>query len=874
MPSYPSCKGCPLAQSGSGWVSPDGSGSNGILIVGEAPGAEEAIQGKPYVGPAGYYLDRLLQRAGLDREGFRIANVLSCRPPHNALHGEHYEASACSHCKPNLEKELKKGYKVIVALGNTALRELTGFHEITRYRGYVLQTPYGWVVPTFHPSYLLPRKGQANTSRFVGAVIRDLRKAVDIATNGFTRPEASYLLDPAPGAAWTFYLEYEEELRRNPDTYLSIDIETPYKLKQGNEEELEDDEDSEDLTSDPIIRVSFSFRERYAMSVPWDGPWMETIKAFMKAEGKKCGWNFVSFDLPIIKSNGLEVDGEIYDYMWGWHLVQSALPKGLESVTSYFAPHITPWKHLSHSQPAYYNAIDADAALCNAIGIERELKAAGQWETFIRHNVKLDPILLEIGREHGVRIDVEKQNILKDKLEGRKLDLLNEVQALVPKELFKWKVYQRNPNRPSQQEFQAPMKIKTCSICGEQLSSKSKHMKGKCKKGTVIVSDGMGIKWRVPEEWNPNSTDQLKDYVSYRKHPIGRDRKTKRASLSRKHVEKLAAKYKDRIYQIALELRGVSKTLGTYVNGLKPDKHGLIYTTYSHKPSTGRLSSSGVNLQNISHRGSAYMAKEVRETIVPPAGHMFVEADSSAIEAVMTGWFMGDKDYIELAKRGIHDYLTCLELGIDFWTADLGKLKKDPTYKAIRDRNKMVVHASSYGMKPNLMTMLYPEAFPTAKAAIEAQEKFFTACPNVKKWQEAIRSRAHKETYLTNPWGYRGYFYNVFAKDKNGKITYGDDANKCVAFLPQGSAGCFCQDNILEIWDRCGVARRKWIPANHVVHDSYLLQCPEEEVDWAMNLLELVLTRPIPQMGGLRVGCEISVGPNWAEMEVRKVVRV
>ncbi|MBU6430223.1 MAG: uracil-DNA glycosylase, partial [Cyanobacteria bacterium REEB65] len=252
----------------------DGTGTNSILIVGEAAGETEEREGKPFIGAAGFYLDRLLRRAGLDRDAFRVHNVLSCRPPGNKLLGAPYEHVAIRHCAPNLDgtiHDLKP--KVIVALGGIPLRRLSGgvYTGITRLHNFVLPGPGGsWLIPLFHPSYLLPREGQANTSRFVGSVIWGLRRATRIAVEGFSRLPAHYLCDPPVDRASRFADEFLAAVAEGPGDgsaapWLSWDIETAYKMAVGDEEELskeegDDDEDGEAdrPAHDPILRISFA----------------------------------------------------------------------------------------------------------------------------------------------------------------------------------------------------------------------------------------------------------------------------------------------------------------------------------------------------------------------------------------------------------------------------------------------------------------------------------------------------------------------------------------------------------------------------------------------------------------------------------------
>src|SRR4026208_908870 len=127
MPLPSSCLGCPLYDAHTNFVPADGRMTADVLIVGEAPGEEEARKGKPFVGTSGKLLDMLLKRSGLSREQFAVHNVLSCRPPKNELRGASYERAAIAHCGPNLDETITKlKPKVIIALGNTALERLTG----------------------------------------------------------------------------------------------------------------------------------------------------------------------------------------------------------------------------------------------------------------------------------------------------------------------------------------------------------------------------------------------------------------------------------------------------------------------------------------------------------------------------------------------------------------------------------------------------------------------------------------------------------------------------------------------------------------------------------------------------------------------------
>lgn len=878
------CGRCPLRALGTGWVRGDGPQPADILLVGEAPGETEAKTGRPFTGAAGRMLDRLLGRAGLDRARFRVANVLCCRPPKNYLAGAPYEHAAIGTCSPLLDEEIALTRpKVIVALGNIPLRRLAKVSGISRYRGFPIRHPSGaWIVPTYHPSHLLPRKGQVESAKLTGMVILDLKKAVAIADHGFTPATSRYRLDPSPGEAAIFAVEYENAIQRGTAPLLSWDIETPGKMLTTSDD---NDDFDEDIGSTQILRIGFAFSPGYAMSVQWSPEYIPVIRRILTAPGPShVVWNGYAFDLPILEANGISVRNEIFDGMWGWHLLQSDLPRGLEAVTSIYAPELGAWKHLGSSEPARYNALDADAALRCMIGIERDLRDRGQWDLFLDHVVKLWPVLFMAGRRHGVAIDRKLQEELRAELLATRDRLFREAQRVVPDRHKTEKFYVRPPKDKPTVEVPGVATVTCCDQCGQERVGKSHFLK-KCPTGMTTTKTKPVTRFRWTPEWealqgedlaeavklagfNPISQLQLIRYAKAHSHPIGENYKTGTDQFDKKVRARLIKRFGEShpIYQISQDLSELTKTLSTYVDGFTPDSRGLIYTAYSFAPSTGRLSSRSVNLQNVSRGSNNRWATAIRRTIVPRDGRVFVEADSAAIEAVMTGFFMDDPEYIRLARAGVHDYVTCVELGLPFDPGELRAYRKDPRYAEARERNKRVVHGTNYGMTPKMMTMQYPEQFRTERDAAYAQQQYFKAVPRLPAWQHETRVLAHRQTFLQNPWGYRHYYYQVFErKTPEGEVTLGPDAKRVVAFLPQSSAAAFMRDTLREL------GNSEWMqfaPAIVSIHDSVALEVPVDLQEHAVEWLLATLTRPIPQLNGLRIGCEVKAGRNWADMEV------
>lgn len=147
------CQRCPLGQTRKNLVFGEGNPHASLVFVGEAPGADEDSQGRPFVGRAGQLLTKIIEAMGMKRSDVYICNILKCRPPENRnpLPGE------VASCEPFLIQQLKViRPRVICALGTFAARTLLRKEvPITVLRGHFHDYQGIKVMPTFHPAYLL-----------------------------------------------------------------------------------------------------------------------------------------------------------------------------------------------------------------------------------------------------------------------------------------------------------------------------------------------------------------------------------------------------------------------------------------------------------------------------------------------------------------------------------------------------------------------------------------------------------------------------------------------------------------------------------------------------------------------------------------------
>jgi len=147
------CKRCRLHTTRRHIVYGEGSPSARVVIVGEGPGEDEDVQGRPFVGAAGRLLDAIIAAAGWGRQELYICNVIKCRPPRNRDPQED-ETDACGAFVKRQIRAIRP--RAILAVGNVAARFLLAADTpISGLRGRVHDFEGIPVVPTYHPAYLL-----------------------------------------------------------------------------------------------------------------------------------------------------------------------------------------------------------------------------------------------------------------------------------------------------------------------------------------------------------------------------------------------------------------------------------------------------------------------------------------------------------------------------------------------------------------------------------------------------------------------------------------------------------------------------------------------------------------------------------------------
>lgn len=355
------CCGCPLCKISNSFSLPEGRCLNGVLLMGEGLGHNEAIDGLPFRprGAAGSLLEQCFRICRTDRSQFLIDNIVRCQPPNDQLHGYGYEHDAIEHCTKAYGDRVYRDsrVRVILALGAVAFRNISGIsgkkQNISDLRGYVVRNSKFDVpiIGSYHPAHI--RRGKL---AFTDYLIHDLRKAIGVANQSYKSYCSSekypnkYQLNPSIDDAKSYYWK----VRDNPNLTVAYDIETP------NSAELEEDERDE-IEREPIESIQFSTGKGEGIWMPWEGNYVKVAKAILEKANRKLCFNGWNFDNPKLTTNGCKIMGKVVDLMWEFHYLKPDLEMGLQKVAS-MCDFPFYWKHFAHDHrmQRFYGCVDAE----------------------------------------------------------------------------------------------------------------------------------------------------------------------------------------------------------------------------------------------------------------------------------------------------------------------------------------------------------------------------------------------------------------------------------------------------------------------------------------------------------------------------------
>lgn len=886
------CRGCSLYEKGHGFVQSDGPLNAPIAFMGEAPGYDEAALNRPFIGAAGSMLDRILRRNSLQRGQFRVGNVLQCVPPGLQLLGQSYEHPAIDHCRVYRDAFLNEGHQVVMAMGATPLKTLLGLHghdriRVEEFHGTVHRDRDDrfWIVPTFHPSYL-----QRGAHNLIGTVSYDLQVALELVRGQWKPQPLDLVIDPPVDWYRAWAQQYLDAVRQDPMAVaLSCDMETPDKAGGKPENELGPDDQSYQ-----IDRWNFCYHPDQGVTVPDDPAYWAITKQLLEAQGYHYWWNGSGYDWDRTRARGVQMQGLWQlDLMLAAHVLQSDVPLGLGFWAPFYSNYGA-WKHLSKSDPTMYACIDGPQTHRVGFGIIGDLIQLDLWRAFQEDCHELYHQVLKPAQDIGILIDRPALEAFHADLEVKQRRMMHQIQSCIPESLKPLtheavkapdetvlhpqarthnlrtgELLADQPDPLKQELFtlaavrvsrDVPKMVRVCKTCN-QIEVHTKH---RCKypfeeaAPQIELEEHVVVRWYWQEPFNPDSSQQVLNYLKFRKHKPGKDKKTHKDSADRETLKRLSRSTKDPFYDHLLNYRAVKKVDSTYavptLRRVAKDPEGRIHPIPTFRPSMARLSYVAPNITNVvqDKGGAESLAAGFRRCVVAAPGCRLLEIDYSGIEAVETGWLSRDPAYIRLAKLGVHAYLASHLLGRP---ADLGWSDGDlaayfqelkTTQAFIYDLAKRCVHGTNYGLTPFGMAATFPDLYKDQKAAERVQGIYFEVCPNLPAWHSWLRQHAYDHGFLggpgpvlmgadnacykkgwsgpspvPHPFQYKHYFWSVLAyqpitekqrlwrqKRKmptveiNGRwfgINWGEDSKRVIAFYPQSTAAGVLKRTLREI---------------------------------------------------------------------------
>ncbi len=352
------------------------------------------------------------------------------------------------------------------------------------------------------------------------------------------------------------------------------------------------------------------------------------------------------------------------------------------------------------------------------------------------------------------------------------------------------------------------------------------------------------------QEFNISSPKQLGEilFVRLRLDDKARLTKTRQYRTDEEVLQRLTAKHP--VIGKVLEYRGLKKLLSTYVESLPEliDKRtGRIHTTYNQAvASTGRLSSTNPNLQNIPVRDAE--GREIRKAFIPASGKIFLSADYSQIELRLMAHLSGDSTMIEdfLSGQDIHSATASKIFGVP-----VSDVTREMRAKAKTANFGIIYGISAFGLSERLNI--------GRKEAKELIDGYFSSYPGVKVYMDESIRRARESGYVTTMFGRRRYLPDIQSRNQ---VVRGNAERNAINAPLQGSAA----DIIKIAMVRIAARLEKEIPEAKMilqVHDELIF-----EVDiTSVERLRTMVTEELKGAADLRVPLEVDTGTgnNWLE---------
>jgi DNA polymerase-1 len=568
--------------------------------------------------------------------------------------------------------------------------------------------------------------------------------------------------------------------------------------------------DTETTGTDPhsasLIGIAFAFRAYEAYYIPFGNDSIQDQKAINLIKPvlqnpliKKIGQN-IKYDIIVLKNYGITVTGDLFDTMLAHYLLEpekrhnlnvlsetylNYSPVSIESLIGKKGKEQGSMKNVPVDTVKEYAGEDADITLQLKNKLEPILKKDEKlFELAVDIEFPLVYVLANM-ESNGVKISIEKLNRYEKELEIKISDTEKRIYNLAGKEF--------NIASPKQLGI----------ILFEELK----------------ITD------------NPKKT------------------KTKQYSTDESELQKLKDKHE--IINLILDYRGYSKLQSTYVKALPElinSKTGKIHTSYNQAiTSTGRLSSTNPNLQNIPIRTDD--GKRIREAFIPSdENHILFSADYSQIELRLMAHLSQDKNMLEAfnQKEDIH-----AATAAKIYNIALSDVTKDMRSRAKSANFGIIYGISSFGLSQNLRI--------SRNEAKELIDGYFSSYPNVKRFMDESIKFGYDNGYVSTLYGRKRYLLNIHSR--NSLLRSNDERNAINAPI-QGTAADIIKIAMINCQKRILDERLKTKMILQV-HDELVFDVPREELERAKKIISEEMENAAKLSVKLTV--ESSSGNNWLE---------
>lgn len=758
-----------------------------IMIIGEAPGAEEEVAGIPFVGSSGTELTRMLHEAGIARTECFLTNVCKYRPPMNEIESFFLDSKMTQPnelIKEGLE-ELRQEIatvkpKLIIALGNTSLWALTGKRGITKWRGSMLEHNGSMLMPTYHPAMILREWSHR------AIAVLDLKRANAHFQNGsWPARDTKYLVRPSFSDAMDVLGMLIKRAREASEpVHLASDIETRLGYIACHGIAWSDTE----AVCLPYLCIErptgyWTFEEEVAI-------WERQRELMTHEHVEVSGQNYL-YDAQYFARRSGYVPRLRHDTLFMQSVAFAGLPKGLDFLSSMYRRKHVYWKDegklwdpktMPEDQLWGYNCEDACATfeIKNTLG--GILKNLGQWDNYL-YKMKIWHHALRM-MLRGIKVD----QLLRGKLAA---DLFEAIQA-------------------------------------------RQH----------------ALTYILGHEINPRSPKQMSAlFYGDLQCKVVLDRKTRKPTCNADALKKFGER--EPLYRPITELIEDIRSFGVLLSNIVQaplDADGRMRCSFNAAHAeTLRWSSSenpfggGTNLQNVTkgdEDDSEDSVKRVlkidnlrtpncRKVFVPDPGYTIAEIDQAGADAQVVAWEANDEKLKDLFRKRIKVHAVNAR---DIFGDRAGPDGKQEPYYT---RTKVGVHLTNYGGKVRTLAAALESS---EHDAARFQSRWFQLHPNISDWHDRIEELLSTKREVKNKFGYRRFYFDRIA----------DLLPEALAWIPQSTVACVTDRVLDQIESDSKLTSELGVEVLLQVHDSIVFQYPTYLEDRVLTHLQPLTKVIIP----------------------------